>query len=288
MKRTKHPWSDIRRLYVEGEEGEATGSLFFPTLHQVAERFGVGRTVVRRKAADGHWAADRADYQARLEAARREQTAYDRVKEIVDTDDRALSTARLGAHLVLQRVRDIEVEATTRAAAKAEWERLRDLARGGEAQAGPETIIRTDDVEGPAIDDAEAVEAAQRAADEYRDEITRQMAEIDYDPWAPPVVDARELSTLAAAAAAWHTLALKSLGESEVRRVEVSGPGGAPVQVQAATIYQELTRDDPSRLHSLMAAYGRAIFGVVEDDEPLALAAGDDGADPGDDPGDAA
>lgn len=108
-----------------------------------------------------------------------------------------------------------------------------------------------------------------------------ELARMDYDPWAPAAVDARELHTLAQAAAAWHTLALKALGENPTQRVEVTGANGAPIEVEHTDIRQELVRDDPARLYGLLVAIQRAQFaaGVVP---------GDDGDGPGDDPGAAA
>jgi hypothetical protein len=269
--RRHYPWEALRALYVQGREGETPGSIEFPSCQVIAREYGLQATRIRAKAAEQGWVKDRTEYQANLERLRAERKGTHMLREIIAADDRALTTATLGASLVFNRVTEIAHEATARAAAKAEWERLRDIAR---AAVGPSTTFDDDDAESP---------------EDRRAAITEQMAEIDYDPWAPPVIDAKELSTLAQAAANWHTLALKSLGESEIRKIEVSGPGGAPVQVQAATIYQELTRDDPARLHSLMAAFGRAVLGSVAD-EPLQLVAGDadDGADPGDGSGDAA
>lgn len=79
----------------------------------------------------------------------------------------------------------------------------------------------------------------------------------DYDEFAEPALDARELHTLAASAAAWHTLGGKALGEVETTRTELTGANGAPLEVRSS-IKAELTRDDPQRLHALLIALDRA------------------------------
>lgn len=96
------------------------------------------------------------------------------------------------------------------------------------------------------------------------DELT--LSDMDYDPWAPSPIDAREVSTLAAAAAAWHSLAMKSLGEVETTRHEITGAAGAPLEVRAS-VRAELTSDDPSRVWALLKAYERSSLAAVRPDE---------------------
>lgn len=282
--RRTYAWGDLRRLFVEGEPGadvnEAADSWHFPTLVEIARRYDLSVQRLRMRSAKDGWVAQRDEFKARLADTLAQRRAMEATKSIANTDARALATARIGASLVYDRVREIERDAATRAAARAEWEAIRDAAR-------QESLTARAAVGERANQEGESSDVAMydtRTVDDIQREAAEAMAEIDYDPWAPPVVDAREVKTLAEAAAAWHTLALRALGEAEIRRIEVSGPGGTPVQVQAATIYQELTRDDPARLHALMGAFGRAVLGIV-DEEPLSLVAyADDGADPGDEP----
>ena len=79
----------------------------------------------------------------------------------------------------------------------------------------------------------------------------------DADDMGFPIADARELETLGRAASAWHSLGGKALGEVETTRTEITGAGGAPVEVQS-TIRAELTRDDPNRLHAFLVAVERS------------------------------
>lgn len=88
-----------------------------------------------------------------------------------------------------------------------------------------------------------------------------ELDEIDYDPWAPPAVDSREVSSLASAATQWHSLAMKALGEPETVRHELTGANGSPLEVRSS-IRAEMVRDDPARLHALLVAVERAQLGV--------------------------
>lgn len=79
----------------------------------------------------------------------------------------------------------------------------------------------------------------------------------DDDDFGLPAVDARELDTLARAAAAWHALGGKALGEVETTRTELTGVGGEPLQVRHS-VKEELARDDPERLYAFAQALERA------------------------------
>lgn len=78
-----------------------------------------------------------------------------------------------------------------------------------------------------------------------------------------PAVDARELSTLIGAAESAYALGQKALGEVAIQRLEISGPGGLPVQTQH-DVRAELRQDDPDRLAKFLLAAERAgLVGVT-------------------------
>lgn len=68
-----------------------------------------------------------------------------------------------------------------------------------------------------------------------------------------PSVDAREQEQLARAAAGWHALAGKALGEVPTTRTEVTGAEGVEL-----SITQRLQEDDPDRVYGLLRAAERA------------------------------
>lgn len=86
----------------------------------------------------------------------------------------------------------------------------------------------------------------------------QQQAKEDGDEFGmTPSLDARELETLGRAAAGWHALAEKALGEVPTTRTEIVGAGGGPVDVRSS-IRAELTRDDPDRIAAFIVALERS------------------------------
>lgn len=106
-------------------------------------------------------------------------------------------------------------------------------------------------------------EAKARGASEV------ELAETGYDPWTPPVIDAREMSALAGTVEKlWGTLG-KALGIERALEIEVSGPGGGPIEVEHSVV-AELTRDDPNRLLGLFLAMERAKVAAKEQAQIMA------------------
>ena len=78
----------------------------------------------------------------------------------------------------------------------------------------------------------------------------------------------------------WHKIGLRAVGDPELHRVELSGPNGAPIEIT-----QELRRDDPQRIATVLAVLEKAgladIFGGSRDPRSAivrdAAADGDDG-----------
>ena len=73
------------------------------------------------------------------------------------------------------------------------------------------------------------------------------------------VIDAKEISTLAAAATAWQILGQKSLG-TDIQRLEVQQQIDIDidVDVEVTTVSEELSRDDPERMAAFLHAAQRA------------------------------
>lgn len=103
----KHNWTAIEAAFVEGEKAE-NGERSYPTLKQVAVRYGVGINYVYKKAAEEKWTAKREAFIARVEKARVEvkvrnsagvladldQKVFDRAVLLIATYDKALSEHR--------------------------------------------------------------------------------------------------------------------------------------------------------------------------------------------------
>lgn len=101
------------------------------------------------------------------------------------------------------------------------------------------------------------------------------------DDMGVPAVEAREVETLARAAEAWQRVAAKALGEVETTRTEITGVGGAPLEVRSQ-VTAEITQDNPDRLYGVVVALQRAGLAALPaelaQDGPRAL---EDGGDDG-------
>lgn len=69
-------------------------------------------------------------------------------------------------------------------------------------------------------------------------------------------VDAQEQQRLAQAADLWHKVGLRAVGDPETHRIELTGAGGAPIEIAA-----ELRRDDPSRMAGVLGVLAQAGLG---------------------------
>lgn len=90
-------------------------------------------------------------------------------------------------------------------------------------------------------------------------------------------IKADEQQKLAAAADLWHKIGLRAIGDPETHRVELTGPGGRPIEIA-----QELRRDDPDRLTGVLAVLQRAGLGDIFRSVPGEVV--DDGGEDGDAP----
>lgn len=66
-------------------------------------------------------------------------------------------------------------------------------------------------------------------------------------------IDPLELTRLAQAADLFHKIGLRAVGDPETHRLEITGAGGAPIEIAA-----ELKRDDPTRISSVLAVLQQA------------------------------
>lgn len=106
----------------------------------------------------------------------------------------------------------------------------------------------------------------------------QKQAQEDGDDFGSPSLDARELETLGRAAAGWHALAEKALGEVPTTRTEIVGAGGGPVDVRS-TVRAELTRDDPDRIAAFIVALDNSgAAGLLSGGPPALDAAGGEGS----------
>lgn len=84
-------------------------------------------------------------------------------------------------------------------------------------------------------------------------------------------IDSLKLQRLAAAAELFHKIGLRAVGDPETSRIEITGAGGRPIEM-------ELRRDDPERLTGVLAVLSQAglgdLFGVPGAGGRAALGAG--------------
>jgi len=91
-------WDLPKRYYVEGVKTAETHE--FPTLAQVAEKFGIPEGRVRDRSASKGWRAERTQYQHQIETTRRQARAAAMVQQATQLDNDALKTAKVGLMLV--------------------------------------------------------------------------------------------------------------------------------------------------------------------------------------------
>ena len=87
-------WLDAKKAYVEGDE-QADGTRKWPTLEDVATRYAIGQTHLRRTAATKGWKEERELFQQRIAAALREKRVASLAAKGAQFDGAALRIAEL-------------------------------------------------------------------------------------------------------------------------------------------------------------------------------------------------
>jgi len=98
MREGRYPWNTIRAAYVEGLQEE--NGLRFPTLDELATKYGPDAAHMRRKAAKERWAEQRKMFQSKVEAARQDNKVNLLAAEAAKFDAECLELARVGLHHV--------------------------------------------------------------------------------------------------------------------------------------------------------------------------------------------
>jgi hypothetical protein len=113
-----HDWEAVRRAYVEGWPAKSQSGTqkvtFWPTLREVAERFGISDPYVREKSSKQGWTEQRRTWQAQLEAQHRQARAATMSKKATEVDSTALDAATMGLQLCLAALADIGQRAQQR------------------------------------------------------------------------------------------------------------------------------------------------------------------------------
>lgn len=117
-------WPAVRAMYVEGQASNPDGDpnlRTWPTQADVALAFGISeRSVASRSSAQG-WTAQREEFQAEVDRARREALVVETAEKVTSIDRRALTIADAGLSLLSHRVSFL---------VKAEIERQQDAGKG--------------------------------------------------------------------------------------------------------------------------------------------------------------
>lgn len=93
ISRVSPKWTEIEAFYVQGES-RPEGEHFWPTMEQVAERFGERHDRVRKHAGPGGWTTKRAHYADRLAREKREARTSAIIKESAEFDSSSLKLAK--------------------------------------------------------------------------------------------------------------------------------------------------------------------------------------------------
>lgn len=95
----KYDWATLRREYVEGDfSGEAEKP--FPALNAIAQRHGVAKAYLRRRAAREQWSVERERFAAKVQQMRREAKAAALSEAGARFDQRTLHAANLGMDII--------------------------------------------------------------------------------------------------------------------------------------------------------------------------------------------
>jgi hypothetical protein len=126
-------WVEARNLYVQGTEGP-TGERVYPTLENLAEKYGVNLVTVHRHSKADDWRGQRIVFQAKLkretDAAKRKQL----VEEAVDFDATSLKLAKALQADIVRLMRLANTERQRYEANLESWHERRTLAlQNGEA-----------------------------------------------------------------------------------------------------------------------------------------------------------
>lgn len=122
----KYDWLTIRREYVEGYQEEH--GITYPTLQELATKYGVPHKTVRMRSAKERWRHLRAQHLRTIEAAKRAKRAIRLGEEAADFDTKSLNVAKLGIAMVTQRMAEIAKDVREREELKAKF--AEDLAAG--------------------------------------------------------------------------------------------------------------------------------------------------------------
>ncbi len=112
---TRYDWENVRLTFVEGYLDEH-GSVRWLNLREVSEMYAVPYNRCRERASREGWNEARATFQTQLEHARRSERMQHAVRESADLDAKALTAAKAGVQLVLQRMQEIAAAAARRTA----------------------------------------------------------------------------------------------------------------------------------------------------------------------------
>lgn len=113
---TKYPWGQMIADYVHGETDPETGAVHYPTLDQLARRYGVRADHLRRRSGKERWPDQRKIAQADLEVKRREARTAEYLAAAERIDGRSLVLADEGLGLVHARVQEMAREQEERKA----------------------------------------------------------------------------------------------------------------------------------------------------------------------------
>lgn len=100
-------WPAIKARYVEGVKPRDGDTFLWPTTQEVADHFGCSVHTLREKSSREGWLAQRSQWQAQVEAKRREARANALVAKAVNLDSKALSAAEAGIGLCMARLQEI-------------------------------------------------------------------------------------------------------------------------------------------------------------------------------------
>jgi hypothetical protein len=111
-------WPTIKARYVEGVKPVNGDTFLWPTTQEVADYYGCSVHTLREKSTREGWLAQRTQWQAQVEARRREARANALVQKAVNLDTKALSAAEAGIGLCMARLQEIgQAHQTARTAA---------------------------------------------------------------------------------------------------------------------------------------------------------------------------
>lgn len=113
--RPTYDWGPIRTEYIEGIPRDGSDlDREYPTLQDIAEKYGIHPQTVRGRAASEHWTEQKNAFSMKVTQKRQQARAKELAKNAAGFDEKSYKAAELGVNLIMTRLAEIGQEVARR------------------------------------------------------------------------------------------------------------------------------------------------------------------------------